>query len=99
MKFIHSYDRYSGKWTPEQDRELLPDEEGNYVIPQGYTDKQLPRPCWKPVFINGEWIETATEEEKNPPVSPPQESVEEKLVQMEKDVADLWYAAMMGGLA
>ena len=29
----------------------------------------------------------------------PKPSVEDTLVQMEKDVADLWYAAMMGGLA
>lgn len=31
--------------------------------------------------------------------TPPQPSVEEKLVQMEQDVADLWYVTMMGGLA
>jgi hypothetical protein len=32
-------------------------------------------------------------------VTPPQQSLEEKLVQMEQDVADLWYSVMMGGLA
>lgn len=67
-------------------------------IPSDCTDKELPQPNWKPVFQNGEWIETATEEEKNPVIIP-KPSVEETLVQMEQDVADLWYSVMMGGLA
>lgn len=40
--------------------------EGNEDIPNSCTDKELPQPNWKPVFQNGNWIETATEEEKNP---------------------------------
>lgn len=85
------------------------DSAGNYVepvliadsapIPANCTDKPLPQPNWKPVFKNEAWVETATEAERNPPSPPLQPSVEESLVQMEKDVADLWYAAMMGGIA
>jgi hypothetical protein len=73
--------------------------EDNAPLPANCTDKPLPQPNWKPVFKNGAWVETATEAERNPPVPAPQPSIEEKLVQMDHDVADLWYAAMMGGLA
>lgn len=71
----------------------------NVPIPASCTDKPLPQPNWKPVFKNGAWVETATADERNPPAPAPQPSVEEKLAQMEHDVADLWYTAMMGGLA
>lgn len=84
------------------------DLEGNYIepvliddgqeIPFNCTNQPLPQPNWKPLFKNGEWFETVTEEEKKPPVTPPQESVEDKLVQMEQDVADLWYSVMRGRL-
>ena len=77
---------------------IYPDENGEYVLPENCTFAELPQPNWKPLFINGTWVETATEEEKNPPLSPPQPTVEETLVQMEQDVADLWYSVMMGGL-
>jgi hypothetical protein len=73
--------------------------EDNQELPFNCTHSPLPQPNWKPVFNGTEWIETATEEEKNPPLTPSQPPVEEKLVQMEQDVADLWYSVMMGGLA
>jgi hypothetical protein len=54
------------------------DAEGKYIepvmleedesLPANCTDIPLPQPNWKPVFINGKWMETATEEEKNPPI-------------------------------
>lgn len=84
------------------------DENGRYIepvlledndpIPPDCTERHLPQPNWKPVFNGTEWVETATDAEKNP-VFTPQPSVEEQLVQMEQDVADLWYSVMMGGLA
>ncbi|MBT2723042.1 hypothetical protein [Bacillus sp. ISL-46] len=83
-------------------------EKGHYVepvmiqdgqkLPFDCTEKELPQPNWKPIFNGVEWVETATEEEMNPPVSL-QPNVEEQLVQMEQDVADLWYSVMMGGIA
>ena len=91
MKQVYKYDSAGNYVEPV----LIAD---NAPIPASCTDKPLPQPNWKPVFKNGAWSETATESERNPPAPPPQPSVEEKLEQMDKDVADLWYAAMMGGL-
>jgi hypothetical protein len=77
---------------------IYPDENDQYDLPENCTFVELPKPAWKPVFKNGQWVETATEEEKNPVITP-QPTIEETLIQMEQDVADLWYTVMMGGLA
>lgn len=85
MKHIYSYDE-TGKWTPQND--LAIDEHS--VIPQGnYTDVSPPVPNWKPVFINGEWVETATEAEKNPPITPQPPSIEEQLKLMQAALDEL----------
>jgi hypothetical protein len=92
MKQVYKYDS-NGKYVEPV---IIAD---NAPIPASCADKPLPQPNWKPVFKNGAWVETATAAEQNPPAPAPQPSVEEKLVQMDQDVADLWYTAMMGGLA
>lgn len=91
MKQVYRYDKDGRYLEPI----LLESEE---PTPNNCTDIPIPQPNWKPVFDGVKWVETATDEEKNPPVIP-QPSVEDKLVQMEQDVADLWYVTMMGGLA
>jgi hypothetical protein len=96
MKQVYKYDQ-DGKYI--EPVIIVPNENGDYVLPESCTFEELPQPNWKPVFKNGVWVETATEEEKNPPGVIPQPSVEKKLIQMEQDVADLWYTVMMGGLA
>ena len=59
-------------------------------IPEDCTDIPLPQPNWKPKFVNGEWIETATEEEMNPPILEPEPSALEKQVAlMQKALDDL----------
>jgi hypothetical protein len=92
MKQVYKYDN-NGKYVEPV---LIAD---GAPIPSSCTDKPLPQPNWKPVFKNGAWVEMATDAERNPSAPAPQPSAEEKLVQMETDVADLWYAVMMGGLA
>jgi hypothetical protein len=87
MKQVYKYDNNGNYVEPV----LIAD---NTPIPANCTDKPLPQPNWKPVFKNGAWVETGTP----PPAPAPQPSVEEKLTQLDQDVADLWYAAMMGGL-
>jgi hypothetical protein len=57
----YKYDK-DGHWIPGEEIQIGNDEN----LPENYTTKELPQPCWKPVFINGEWEETATEEEKQP---------------------------------
>lgn len=89
MKQVYKFDKNGAYVEPV----LIAD---NAPVPSNCTTLPLPQPNWKPVFKNGAWVETAA---GNPPLPAPQPPVEEKLVQMEKDVADLWYAAMMGGLA
>ena len=88
MKQVYKYDSLGNYVEPV----LIED---NASIPKNCTDKPLPQPNYKPVFKNGAWVETGTP----PPAPDPKPSVEDTLVQMEKDIADLWYAAMMGGLA
>ncbi|AZU61085.1 hypothetical protein [Neobacillus mesonae] len=70
------------------------DSNGNYVepvlieadapLPKNCTDKPLPQPCWKPVFKNGAWVETATESERNPS-PPPIELSPTEILQAEND--------------
>jgi hypothetical protein len=88
MKQVYKYDSLGNYVEPV----LIED---NASIPKNCTALPLPQPNFKPVFKNGAWVETGTPS----PAPAPKPSVEDTLVQMEKDVADLWYAAMMGGLA
>lgn len=39
------------------------DENGKYVLPENCTDLPLPQPNWKPLFQNGNWVETITQDE------------------------------------
>lgn len=98
MKTLYKYDN-KGNWVPTGDKDIPPDKDGQYTIPPWYTDVPVPQPCWRPVFKDGKWEETATEEEMHAIIPITQPSVEEKLVMMEKDVADLWYSFMMGGMS
>lgn len=91
----YKYDKNSGAWIPGE--EIILDSKE--TLPPNYTKIPVPQPCWKPVYKDGLWVETATEEERNPPQdSQTMPSIEDKLVMMEKDVADLWYSFMMGGM-
>ncbi|WP_066232599.1 hypothetical protein [Heyndrickxia sporothermodurans] len=61
----------SGKFV--EPVELLPDEEGNFDIPEDCTEKELPQPNWKPLFDKekNEWVETITPEELEELTKPP----------------------------
>lgn len=51
---------------------IQPNEMGEFILPPNATFKPLPEPNYKPVFDEqkDDWIETATDEEINPPVTP-----------------------------
>ncbi|CEG29786.1 hypothetical protein [Bacillus sp. B-jedd] len=78
------FDIKTGAWMPGEELQLKEGQE----IPKGYTNKPIPEPNWKPIFKNGEWIETATEEEKNPPIQPPQPTEIEKRLQLVESALD-----------
>ncbi|CAM4109879.1 hypothetical protein [Mesobacillus thioparans] len=71
----HKYDTVTGAWIPGE--EIIVGE--NEKLPPFYTTKPVPVPNWKPKFINGGWVETAEEEEKNPIPQPPKPTLEEQL--------------------
>ncbi|CAM4013162.1 hypothetical protein [Mesobacillus zeae] len=80
MKITYQFYDEKGNWLPGEEITLENDEQPE----SGYfTDKPLPQPCWKPIFdkVKNDWVETATEEEKNPPQPVPEPS------QLEKQVA------------
>ena len=85
MKQVYKYDN-NGKYIEPV---LLND---NDPIPKNCTEKPLPQPNWKPVFQNGDWVEIATEEEKNP-TSAPAMTTEYRLELMQQALDDL----IMGG--
>lgn len=58
MKIIYKYDS-NGNYVPGGDLVL----DDGAEIPASYTDKPLPIPNWKPVFVYGEWDETITQGE------------------------------------
>jgi hypothetical protein len=74
------------------------DSDGRYIepvllqndqtIPFDCTNQPPPQPNWKPIFINGQWIETATEEEKNPPIII-EKTLEERILELEEKLKDL----------
>ena len=88
MKQVYKYDSVGNYVEPVLIEDTAP-------IPAKCTDKPLPQPNYKPVFKNGAWVETGTP----PPTQVPNTSVEDSLAQTQEDVADIWYALMMGGLA
>ena len=69
---------------------FLYDEDGFFIgdsltEEDNSTDIRPHQPCWKPKWDGEKWIETATDEEMNPPapVLPP--TNEEKIEMLEKD--------------
>lgn len=107
MKIVHVYDIETGAYI--EDRLFYPIYEGvvngdgeviglNEIykdIPENSTELPLPQPNWKPVFQDGKWVETITQEELDELNKPkPQEPTElEKLRDqvefLAKQVADL----------
>ncbi|MFS7207033.1 hypothetical protein AB6887_05235 [Carnobacterium divergens] len=67
--------------------------EDDYLCENPWTDVPLPQPCWKPKFNwnSNTWVETATEEEMNPPEVKPELTEVEELGQKisEMELADL----------
>lgn len=67
--------------------------EDDYKCEQPWTDVMPPQPNWKPQFnwISNTWVETATEEEMNPPEVKPELTEVEELGQKisEMELADL----------
>ncbi|MDC2863794.1 hypothetical protein [Bacillus sp. BP-3] len=73
MKNVHLYDKETGDYIEDQivfpyQEEIIEDGEmigykEIYDIPENSTELPLPQPNWKPVFKDGSWIETITQEE------------------------------------
>ncbi|PEA53441.1 hypothetical protein CON64_18540 [Bacillus pseudomycoides] len=59
-----------------------------YDIPENSTELPLPQPNWKPIFKDGKWIETITEEELEE-LNKPSETKPSKLESMALQVSDL----------
>lgn len=62
MKEAYRYDN-TGKYI--EPVLVYPNEKGGYDLPENCTFEQAPQPNWKPVFMNGKWIETASVDEIN----------------------------------
>jgi hypothetical protein len=81
------------------------DDEGRYVepvligeeeeIPVHCTDVELPQPNFKPVFQNGAWVETITQEELDELADKPKQPLEERLSLSEEAID---FLLMDGGL-
>jgi hypothetical protein len=74
------------------------DEKPIYKIPEGYTDIPLPTdergwqlPFYRPRLVDGQWIETMSEEEIKELQKPPEPTKQEA---MEQEIAYLWYEIM-----
>lgn len=80
VKQVYKYDS-SGQYI--EPIIIEPNNYGEYTIPSNCTEIELPQPNWKPVFINGEWVETATEEEMLPP---PMEPTQLEKLQQEQEL-------------
>ena len=76
MKLVFRYDN-EGKYM--EDVRL---KEGQ-AIPFDCTEKELPQPNWKPIFMGNNWVETATEEEKYPPIII-EKTLEERVLELEE---------------
>lgn len=73
MKLAHRYNMETGEFI--ENVMLYPDDQGEYLIPRDCTDIPLPQPNWKPIFQNGDWVETVVDEDK--PVAPDPDSKSE----------------------
>jgi hypothetical protein len=88
MKQIFKYDD-EGKYIEPI---LIGDEE---EFPENCTDKELPQPNYKPVFKDGEWVETITQEELDELLNKPKPKTdEERLSLIEAALDDL----LLGGI-
>jgi hypothetical protein len=81
------------------------DDEGKYIepiligeeeeLPLNCTDKELPQPNYKPVFKDGDWVETITQKELDELFNNPKPKTdEERLSLIEAALDDL----LLGGL-
>ena len=78
----------------ETKQHYLFDEEGYFVgdsltQEENSTEVRPPQPCWKPQWNGEEWIETATDEEINPPVAPAPPTDAERIEALEHAVLEL----------
>jgi hypothetical protein len=86
------------------------DDKGQYLepvivyddkLPFDCTDKEPPQPNWKPVFKDGEWVETATYEEMNPTVvvvKSEMDIVKEQNEDLNLQIITLWETLIDGGV-
>jgi hypothetical protein len=81
MKQVYRFDTNGQYLEPV----LLDDDQS---IPNDCTYISLPQPNWKPVFNNGNWVETATEEDKNPPIII-EKTLEERILELEEKLKEL----------
>lgn len=73
MKNVHLYVKETGAYIEDQlifprQEEIKENDEligykEVYDIPENSTELPLPQPNWKPVFKDGVWVETITQEE------------------------------------
>ncbi|MFI8710105.1 hypothetical protein ACIGHG_24380 [Bacillus sp. NPDC077411] len=80
MKLVHLYNKETGAYIGDEiifPRQEEYQEEGVtvyqkvYEIPKNSTEVLLPQPNWKPVFKDGSWIETITQDELDEINKPP----------------------------
>lgn len=67
------------------------DEDGYFIgdsltKEENSVDVRPQQPCWKPKWNGTEWIETATEEEMNPPIVKPSPTVQERVDCLEDEL-------------
>jgi hypothetical protein len=87
------------------------DSQGKYIepviifdgqeIPSDCTETELPVPNWEPVFKDGEWVETASEKVKNPPiviVKTEMDVLREKNEDLNLQIITLWETLIEGGV-
>ncbi|MCM3735608.1 hypothetical protein M3215_07185 [Bacillus cytotoxicus] len=98
MKIVYLYNKETGFYEEDQiifprQEEIIENDEligykEVYDLPQNSTEIPLPQPNWKPVFKDGSWIETITQEElaelNEPIVSSPTDT--ESLAQQVSDL-------------
>ena len=58
----YEYPIYGDKEVQYEEEDIIGYEDV-YDIPDNATEQPLPQPNWKPVFKDGKWIETITQEE------------------------------------
>lgn len=73
MKLVHLFDKETREYLGDEllfpKQEVINEVDGEvtfeeaYNIPENSTELPLPQPNWKPVFKDGAWIETITQDE------------------------------------